>query len=202
VGSYNGLMLRGNENLSHTNGKLFINSYSFITVIEPNNFGDQLIGYQFSIGSVIFYKEVVTTSFEVGSVGGGSGQGGNPWQTVSTITTWGGIVVDATQQIIKIPTVGYNIAYNSTLLKGVNYLKPLGYWATGASFVSDVYLSSIGQQSWGETGLNTTVTGIAIGVGGWTGLIIQANYHASKAYMEILKEHPEWAPYPIRGFNH
>jgi RHS repeat-associated protein len=73
VGSYNGLMLRGNENLSHTNGKLFINSYSFITVIEPNNFGDQLIGYQFSIGSVNFYKEVVTTSFEVGSVGGGGG---------------------------------------------------------------------------------------------------------------------------------
>ncbi len=36
VDSYNGLMLRGSENLSHTNGKLFINSYSFITVIEPN----------------------------------------------------------------------------------------------------------------------------------------------------------------------
>jgi hypothetical protein len=76
VDSYNGLMLRGSENLSHTNGKLFINSYSFITVIEPNNFGGQLIGYQFSIGSVNFYKEVVTTSFEVGSVGGAQGSGG------------------------------------------------------------------------------------------------------------------------------
>jgi hypothetical protein len=123
-------------------------------------------------------------------------------QTVNTVATVGGLVTGATQQIVKIPTVAYNIAYNNTLLKGVRYLKPVSYWATGVSFFSDVYLTSTGQQSLGETIMNTAVTGVAIGIGGWTGFVIQANYQASKAYMETLMEHPDWAPYPYRGFYH
>ena len=88
------------------------------------------------------------------------------------------------------------------MLKGVNYLKPISYGLSGITVASDFYLSANGQQSWGETGLNTTVTGISIAVGGWPGLIIQANYQASKLYMKTLMEHPDWAPYPYRGFNH
>jgi RHS repeat-associated protein len=131
-----------------------------------------------------------------------SGSSSNPVQTANTVATVGGLVTDATREVVQLPTVGYNIAYNSTLLKSVNYLKPISYGLSGITVASDFYLSVNGQQSWGETGLNTTVTGVALGVGGWPGLIIQANYQASKAYMKTIMKHPEWAPYPSNGFRH
>jgi hypothetical protein len=132
---------------------------------------------------------------------GGSNLGTNLGY-INDVNSLGGLVTGATQQIVKIPTVAYNIAYKNTLLKGVRYLKPISYGTSFVSFATDLYLSANGQQSWTETGLNTAVTGVAIGIGGWAGLVIQANYQASKVYMETLMEHPDWAPYPYRGFNH
>jgi len=70
------------------------------------------------------------------------------------------------------------------------------------SFFSDVYLSSTGKQSWTETGMNTAVTGVSIAVGGWPWLVIQVNYLAGKSYIKTIIKHPEWTPYPVRGFNH
>jgi len=123
-------------------------------------------------------------------------------ETANTAATGIGLVTDATREIVKNPTIGYNIAYNNALLKGVSYLKPLSYLASGMSFFSDVYLSSTGKQSWTETGMNTAVTGVSIAVGGWPGLVIQVNYLAGKSYIKTIIKHPEWTPYPVRGFNH
>ncbi len=153
-------------------------------------------GYTWSSGSS------ATTPSTPSSASNNPGSSGNTAQTVNTVATVGGLVTGATHQIAKIPSVGYNIAYNTTLLKGVDYLKPVGYWAIGASFVSDVYLSSTGQQSLVETVTNTAVSGVALGVGGWPGLIIQANYQARKAYTKALIDNPDWAPYPSIGFRH
>jgi len=95
--------------------------------------------------------------------------------------------------------LAYKFAFNSKFLKGVSYLKPLGYWAMGFSFFSDIYLSVNDQQSWTETFVNTGVTGVSMAVSGWIGLVIQANYLASKTYLKAIIKHPEWAPYPIHG---
>jgi len=122
---------------------------------------------------------------------------GNTAQTINTVTTALSLITGATQEIAKIPNVGYNIANNTTLLKGMNFLKPISYGLSGITVASDFYLSANGQQSWGETGANTVVTGVSIVVGGWPGLIIQTNYQASKLYYKTIWKHPEWAPYPI-----
>jgi|GEM_PF-1991664 hypothetical protein len=101
------------------------------------------------------------------------------------------------------------MAYCTPLAKGANYITPISYGLTGLSFAADIYLSSsidpsTGKpyQSWGETGMNTTVTIGATVVGGWLGVAIQLDYQASKAYMNTIITHPEWSPYPYRGFNH
>ncbi len=127
----------------------------------------------------------------------GSVNSGNAAQAANIFSTVAGLITNTTQEMAKIPTVGYKIAYNSTLLKGVSYLKPLGYGASIISVSTDFNMSYNGQQSWTETGANTIVTAVTIGVGGWPGLIIQANYQASKLYMGTIMKHPEWAPYPI-----
>jgi hypothetical protein len=123
----------------------------------------------------------------------------NTAQTVNTIAPVLELATDAVKNIVKNRSVGYNIAYNTTLLKSVNYLKPLGFGLSAISFGTDLNKSVNGKQSWTETGLNTTVSVVAIIVGGWEGFIIQTNYQASKLYMKTLMEHPEWAPYPIHG---
>lgn len=159
-------------------------------------------GYTWSSGSSTTNSSTPATPSTPSTAASTSGSSGNTMQTINTVATTGGLITDATREVVQIPSVGYNIAYNSTLLKSVNYLKPISYGLSGITVASDFYLSANGQQSWGETGLNTTVTGISMAVGGWPGLIIQANYQASKLYMKTLKEHPDWAPYPSNGFRH
>jgi len=126
-----------------------------------------------------------------------SGNTNSTTQTANTVATMGGLVVDAGKQIAKIPIVGYNIAYNNTLLKSVNYLKPISYGLSGITVASDFYLSANNQQSWTETVINTAVTGVALVVGGWPGLVIQADYQAAKAYIKVINKHPDWVPFPI-----
>ena len=124
-----------------------------------------------------------------------------------------GVAVDATKEFLTNTKAGsdlaYKMAYSTTLVKGANCLKPFGYGLTGLSFASDIYLSSSinpstseRYQSWGETGMNTAVTIGSTIVGGWLGITIQLDYHFSKAYMNTIMAHPDWAPYPNRGFNH
>lgn len=75
------------------------------------------------------YEDQSTTSAESNT----SSSSSNTAQTANTAATVGGIVVDASKQIVKLPNVGYTIAFNSTLLKVVNLLKPIGY---GLSIIS------------------------------------------------------------------
>ena len=77
-------------------------------------------------------------------------------------------------------------------LTGSKYIKTVGYWALGFSTGTDVILSINGLQSWSETGINTSVTGIALSIGGLCGFAIQLHYNASKGYMRTLSRHPEW----------
>lgn len=103
--------------------------------------------------------------------------------------------------------IGSNIAHSlsnsKAFLTSAKYLKPIGYWASGFGIGTDVIMSFDGSQTWTETGINTTVTGIAIGIGGWPGLIIQGNYQASKAYMNTISKHPEWIlPARYHSFYH
>ena len=131
---------------------------------------------------------------------------GNAAKALNTVATSCGLVTDITKEVVKIPNVGYNIAYNKALLRGVNSLKPISYAASGIGIISDIYLSSTinpltnnPYQSWGETWTNTTVTGVSLGVGGWPGVLIQADYLAAKAYFKTIWKHPEWAPRPSQG---
>jgi RHS repeat-associated protein len=92
--------------------------------------------------------------------------------------------------------IAYKIAYNPLLVKSTELIKPLGYVATGAGVVTDVVLSATGKQSWGVTGMNTTVSGAAFAIGGWPGIALELNYMAGKAYVNGIMNHPEYAPGP------
>lgn len=149
-------------------------------------------GYVWNSGSSTTNSSATATQNTPSTPSNNSGSQGNTAQTVNTVANVVGLTAGATKEILQIPNVGYNIANNPTLLKGVNYLKPVGYWATGISVGSDVVLSVNGQQSWTETGVNTAVTGVAIGVGGWLGVLIQLDYMAAKAYIKTVTKHPEY----------
>jgi RHS repeat-associated protein len=109
------------------------------------------------------------------------------------LITWVGIMIDATRQVVQIPKVGYNIAYNSFWVNSVNYSKPIGYGATIISGASAFYKSFNGKQSWTETIINTNITALALKAGGWYGIAIQLDYMEAKAYMKAITEHPEYS---------
>ena len=164
----------------------------------------------------------INSTFGIGSgnsSNSGSGCGGvdgatntgflSPAQTISAPITYAGITVEAARAIAKMPNIGYNIAYNNTLLKSVNYLKPASNLTFGLGILTDATLSILinpetGEpiQSVGETTANTAISITATIIGGWAGVGIQLNYQASKSYMDMIIKHPEWSPYPIRGYNH
>ena len=91
--------------------------------------------------------------------------------------------------------------------------KGIGFGAMGISVLSDfsqsLYIDpQTGKpfQSWGETGLNTSVTGISYlagsKVGGTNGValsvVIQLDYSFAKIYFKALQEHPDWVTYKYR----
>ena len=173
-------------------GYSFTNNDSKVDV----NVGDEVNvnnsnGYTWSSGSSNPSSQSATQS--------NSANSNNTAKTINTVATAAGITTDVAKQIATIPSVGYNIAYNSALLKGVNYLKPVGYGLTGLGVMSDIILTLNKQQTLGETVMNSSVTGASLAAGGWPGIIIQANYQLSKAYMKTIIKHPDWAPYPIHG---
>ncbi len=131
---------------------------------------------------------------------------GNVARVVNKVATAVGLTDDLTQELVEIKNVAYSIAYNKTLINGVNCLKPISYSVSGLGIITDFTLSSTIDpvtnrpfQSWGETYTNTAVTGVSLGIGGWTGLVIQADYLAAKTYLSTIWKHPEWASGPMKG---
>jgi RHS repeat-associated protein len=114
---------------------------------------------------------------------------------VPSIAAYTGIAADAAKQTLTSTRVGSNIAYTLAQSRiGINIangLKPLGSAAIGVGIGADIYLSAEGEQSWGETGLNTAVTGVAVGIGGGPGIVIQLHYIATKSYINYYRNHPE-----------
>ena len=131
-------------------------------------------------------------------------------ETISTTnSTSGGIsfFTGVVSEILTSTRTGSDIAYffsnNKVFLNSAKYLKPISYGMSTLNMFSDVILLQQGQQSVEETGANISVTLLSMGVGGWPGLLIQANYQASKSYMRMVKEHPEWVmPTKYRSFTH
>lgn len=135
-----------------------------------------------------------------------SNQAINVIENINTAASAIAVTADATNKVLTGTKTGSNIGYEIAsyplLVKTTELIKPLGYTAIGVGLVSDLVLSATGNQSWGETGANTAITTAALVIGGWPGILLQANYMASKAYLKTLNEHPEWAPYPYRGLTH
>jgi len=127
----------------------------------------------------------------------------NTVQIINTISNIAGTTAGIVKEVAQIPAVGYAIAFSPTLLKELNYLKPISNWTMVLSVGTDVLLSINHQQPWTETGLNTAVTAVAFGVGGWPGVGIQLDYQASKLYFKTAKEHPEWVlPASYHNYTH
>ena len=123
-----------------------------------------------------------------------------------------GLTADAAKELGFTATIGSNGKIYIKWTTGNQYVKVFGvaknagYLALGVSTLTDIYLSNSNLQSWSETGLNLAVAysalKIAAKLSGWYGIAFQLNYMAGKAYMKMLYDHPEYAPYPYHGFNH
>jgi len=139
-----------------------------------------------------------------GSAGGGeSDWAGITTSVASAVSYATGVISNTFSSTRTGSNIAHSLSNSKTFLTSVKYLKPIGYWASGFGIGTDVIMSFDGSQTWTETGINTAVTGIAIGVGGWPGLIIQGNYQASKAYMNTISKHPEWIlPAGYHNFYH
>jgi RHS repeat-associated protein len=130
-------------------------------------------------------------------------------KTINAIAGWAGVSADVIREFLATTVPGSNLAfkisYTNILVKGVNSLQPIAIFTIGINTGSDLILSFIGKQSWGETGLNIaasyTAYKIAAQIGGWYGIAFQLNYMAGKEYIKMLNTHPEYAPYPYHGFN-
>jgi hypothetical protein len=151
--------------------------------------------------------EIVSTWVPFVNYGQAGGGDDKIISSINTIASVISLTTGAVSNTLRLTEIGSDIAYflsnSKFFLTSVEYLKPVGYWASGLTVATDIIQSTTGQQSWTETGFNTAVTGIAIGVGGWPGLIIQLDYIGAKTYMRTLNEHPDWVlPASYHSFMH
>jgi RHS repeat-associated protein len=77
-----------------------------------------------------------------------------------------------------------------------NLSKGFAYFLAGSSITLDMIYSFKGQQSWIETFANTGVTGAALYIGGWPGLILETTFQAGKSYTKLIMQHPDWVADP------
>jgi hypothetical protein len=144
-------------------------------------------------------------------------------QTVNTINTGTGIIISATQGVVQHTSVGANFIYsisgNKVLINSVaNGFKYAPYVGLGVTTVAGIYLSTqtdpstnLPYQSWAETGIDigANLGAIYLGTqyGGWVGAVAATIYVADKAaikaYMNTIREHPDWVlPPSVYSFSH
>ena len=173
---------------------------------------------------VEIYSKWVWTSVNQFGMGHNAPNGGGNWANgVGAWTSIAGISISAAQGTIQTTKIGSDIAYlisgNSVLLnsvaKGFEIAPYIGLTATilTGSYLSSEINPATNQpyQLWVETG---TDIGANIGIiylgtqyGGWVGagsaLLYITDKVAFKAYINTVREHPDWAlPPSVTPFTH
>jgi hypothetical protein len=155
-----------------------------------------------------------------GSAGGGTA---NALQTVSAVNTATGTVVSAVQGVVQSTKVGANFTYaisgNRVLLNSVtNGFKYAPYVGLFVTIGTGLYLSisinpatNLPYQSWAESGVdigaNLGIIYLGSQYGGWVGAGAATIYVVDKAafnaYMNTVREHPDWVlPPSVHSFTH
>ena len=159
-------------------------------------------------------------NFGLGNAGGGTA---NALQTVSTVNTVTGIFASTTQGVVQSTMVGANFTYaisgNRVLLNSVaNGFKYAPYVGLFVTIGTGSYLSisinpatNLPYQSWVETGIdigaNLGIIYLGSQYGGWVGAGAATIYVVDKAafnaYMNTVREHPDWVlPPSVHPFTH
>ena len=174
-------------------------------------------------GGLTFENQTAAAYLDELSVGSSGGGDANALQIVSPLNTVTGIVASTTQGVVQSTKVGANFTYaisgNSVLLNSVaNGFKYEPYVGLFVFIGADSYLSisinsatNLPYQSWTETGIDI---GANLGIiysgtqyGGWVGagsaLLYITDKAAFKAYINTVREHPDWAlPPSVTPFTH
>ena len=155
-----------------------------------------------------------------GEAGGGTA---NALQTVNAVNTATGTVVSAAQGVVQSTKVGANFTYaisgNRVLLNSVaNGFKYAPYVGLFVTIGTGSYLSisinpatNLPYQSWAESGVdigaNIGTIYLASQYGGWVGAVAATIYIVDKAafnaYMNTVREHPDWVlPPSVHSLTH